>query len=123
MLINPHRLFSFGKGFKLKFPLLNSWLNLLSEDLAIISVMRRRIMPVAILHPFKLFCRWYSMELRELNLPLLKQQIKYLIVLSDIKAESFWLLLPKGQDTVFLPLTHSASPIILSSSSESEHST
>jgi hypothetical protein len=29
------------------------------------------------------------MELREFNLPLLKQQIKYLIGLSDIKAEFF----------------------------------
>jgi hypothetical protein len=28
--------------------------------------------------------------------------------------------LPKGQDTIFLPMTHSVSPIILSSSSESE---
>jgi hypothetical protein len=29
----------------------------------------------------------YGMDLRELNLPLLKQQIKYFIGLSDIKAE------------------------------------
>jgi hypothetical protein len=60
------------------------------------------------------------MELGEFDLPLLKQQIKYLIGLSDVKAEFFQFLLPKGQDTVFLPLTHSASPIVLSSSSESK---
>jgi hypothetical protein len=39
---------------------------------------------------------WYGMELREFNLPLLKQQIKYLIGHSDIKAEFFWLFLAKG---------------------------
>jgi hypothetical protein len=39
---------------------------------------------------------WYGMELREFNLPLLKQQIKYLISLSDIKAEFLWLFLAKG---------------------------
>jgi hypothetical protein len=59
------------------------------------------------------------MELRELNLPLLKQQIKYFIGLGDIEAESFWFLLPKGQDKIFLPLIHSTSTIIFSSSSES----
>jgi hypothetical protein len=36
------------------------------------------------------------MELGELNLPLLKQQIKYLIGLGDIKAEYFWFFLAKG---------------------------
>jgi hypothetical protein len=36
------------------------------------------------------------MELREFNLPLLKQQIKYFISLSDIKAEFLWLFLTKG---------------------------
>jgi hypothetical protein len=33
------------------------------------------------------------MEQRELDLPLLKQQIKYPIGLSNIKAEFLWLLL------------------------------
>jgi hypothetical protein len=37
MLINLHRLFSFGRGFKFKLPLLNSWLNLLFEDFAIVG--------------------------------------------------------------------------------------
>jgi hypothetical protein len=36
------------------------------------------------------------MELRELTLPLLKQQIKYLIGLSNVKAEFLWLFLAKG---------------------------
>jgi hypothetical protein len=36
------------------------------------------------------------MELGEFNLPLLKQQIKYLIGLSDIKARFLWLFLSKG---------------------------
>jgi hypothetical protein len=36
------------------------------------------------------------MELGEFNLPLLKQQIKYLIGLSDIKAEFLWFFLAKG---------------------------
>jgi hypothetical protein len=36
------------------------------------------------------------MELGEFNLPLLKQQIKYLIGLSDIKAEFLWFFVAKG---------------------------
>jgi hypothetical protein len=36
------------------------------------------------------------MELGELNLPLLKQQIKYVIGLSDIKVEFLWFFLAKG---------------------------
>jgi hypothetical protein len=36
------------------------------------------------------------MELGEFNLPLLKQQIKYLIGLSDIKVEFLWLFLANG---------------------------
>jgi hypothetical protein len=36
------------------------------------------------------------MEWGEFNLPLLKQQIKYFIGLSDIKAEFLWLFLAKG---------------------------
>jgi hypothetical protein len=43
--------------------------------------------PLAILHPLHLLCGWYGMELRKLDLPLLKQHIKYLIGLSDVKAE------------------------------------
>jgi hypothetical protein len=63
------------------------------------------------------------MELRELNLPLLKQHIKHFIGLSDIKAECFWFLFTKGTRYSLLPLTHSASPIMFSLSSESEHPT
>jgi hypothetical protein len=53
-------------------------------------------MPLAILQSLQLLCRWYGMELREFNLPLLKQQIKYLIDHSDIKAEFFGSFLQKG---------------------------
>jgi hypothetical protein len=88
-------------------------------------------MPLAILHPFKLFCIWYGMVwygmvwygmvwygmvwygmvwygmvwygmvwygmvLGEFDLPLIKQQIKYLIGLSDNKAKSFLFLFTKG---------------------------
>jgi hypothetical protein len=42
------------------------------------------------------------MELREFNLPLLKQQIKYLIGLSDIKTEFLWLFLAKGAGNYLL---------------------
>jgi hypothetical protein len=73
MLINLHRLLSFGRSFKFKPPLLNSWSDLLFEDLAIIDVVRCCIVPLAILHPLQLFCIWYGMELREFNLPMLKQ--------------------------------------------------
>jgi hypothetical protein len=83
-------------------------LNLLSEDLAIIGVVRHCIVPLAILHPFEFFCRWYVMELGELDLPLLEQHIKYFIGLSNIKAEFFGSFLPKGHETIFLTLTHSA---------------
>jgi hypothetical protein len=68
----------------------------LSKDLTIIGVMRRCIVPLAILHPLHIFCRWYGMELGEFNLPLLKKQIKYLIDLSDIKVEFLWFFLTKG---------------------------
>jgi hypothetical protein len=95
VLINFHWLFSFGRGYELEFPLLNRWLNLLSENLAITVVVRHCSVPLAILHPFELFCRWYGMELRNLNLSLLKQQIKNLISLSDIKVESFRFLFTK----------------------------
>jgi hypothetical protein len=60
------------------------------------------------------------MELGEFDLSLLKHQIKYLISLSDIKFEFLGSVLPKGQETIFLPLTQSASPIMISSSSELE---
>jgi hypothetical protein len=53
-------------------------------------------MPLAILYPPQLLYIWYGMELGEFNLPLLKQQIKYIIGLSDIKAKFFWLLFAKG---------------------------
>jgi hypothetical protein len=36
------------------------------------------------------------MELAEFDLPVLKQQIKYLISLSDIKAKFLWFFLAKG---------------------------
>jgi hypothetical protein len=36
------------------------------------------------------------MKLGEIDLPLLKQQIKYLTGLSDIKADFFWFLFTKG---------------------------
>jgi hypothetical protein len=36
------------------------------------------------------------MELRKLDLPLLKQQIKYLIGFSNVKAKFLWLFLAKG---------------------------
>jgi hypothetical protein len=45
---------------------------MVSENLAIIGVMRRCIMPFAILHPLQLFCKWYGTKLGELDLPLLK---------------------------------------------------
>jgi hypothetical protein len=86
-MINLHRLFSFGRSFKFKLPLLNSRLDLLSKDLAIIGVVRGHIVPLAILHPLQFFCRWYGMELGVFDLPLLKQQIKYHIGLSNVKDE------------------------------------
>jgi hypothetical protein len=58
--------------------------------------------PLAILHPLQLFYTWYGMELREFNLPLLKQHIKYFIGLSDIKAEILHLFLAKGTRHCFL---------------------
>jgi hypothetical protein len=60
------------------------------------------------------------MELGEFNLLSSKQQIKYLISLSDIKAEFLWLFLDKGAGHYLLALTLSTSPIIFSSSSELE---
>jgi hypothetical protein len=52
----------------------------------------------------------------------LKQKIKYLVSLGDIKSKLLWLLLTKGTRYQFLFLTHSAKPIT-GSSSESESST
>jgi hypothetical protein len=42
---------------------------MLSEDLAIIGVMRCCIVPLAILHPLQFLCKWYGMDLGEFNLP------------------------------------------------------
>jgi hypothetical protein len=44
---------------------------MLSEDLAIIGVMRPCIVPLEIFHSLELFYRWYGVELGELDLPLL----------------------------------------------------
>ena len=55
MPVNLHRLLG---SFKLQPPLLESHLNLLLEDLALIGVMRCGIMPLAIFHMLELFFRW-----------------------------------------------------------------
>ena len=54
MLINLHRPF---RSSKLQLPLLESHLNLLSEDLALICIMRRGIAPLAVLHILDLVLR------------------------------------------------------------------
>jgi hypothetical protein len=59
------------------------------------------------------------MELGEFDLPLLKQHIKYLISLSDVKAEFFWFLFTKGAGYCVLAFDP-CRRIMLSSSSESE---
>ena len=55
MLVDFHRPL---RSFKLQLPLLKSQLNLLLEDFALICVMRRGIMPLAIFHMLELFFRW-----------------------------------------------------------------
>jgi hypothetical protein len=60
-------------------------LNLLTENIAIVSSMRIRIMPFVIHKLFELFRRWYDMTSWLFNLLFLQQVVKDPITLSDIE--------------------------------------
>jgi len=66
MSIDLHHLLG---SFKFQPPLLESHLNLLSEDLTFICIMRRGIMLLEILHVLELVLRWDLVIWFQLNQP------------------------------------------------------
>ena len=78
-LINLH-LMHFQSSF------INGRLDSSTKNIAIISCMRKRIMPLAICMPFQLLKRRYDM--RQLDVSASKQFIKYTITLRNIKCET-----------------------------------
>jgi hypothetical protein len=67
-------------------------LNLSTENIAIISSMRIRIIPFAIRVLFELFRRWYDMTSWQFNLLFLQQVVKDPITLSDIEHVAYIVL-------------------------------
>ena len=56
-------------SLKFQSPLFESHLNLLSEDLALICVMRRGIVPLAVLHILEFVLRWNLVIWLQLDQP------------------------------------------------------
>jgi hypothetical protein len=68
------------------------WLNLSTENIAIISSIRIRIMPFTIRMLFDLFRWWYDMTTWQFDLFFLQQVIKNPIILSDVKSVAHLIL-------------------------------
>ena len=92
MLIDLHRPLG---SFKLQLSLLESQLNLLPEDFALICIMRYGIVPLAVLYILEFFFRQDFMIRLQLDQPFQQQQFKDLVGFGDVKPVRLLFLLPK----------------------------
>jgi hypothetical protein len=81
-----------GTFYKFQSSFIYDQLNLSTENIAIISSMRIRIMPITIRMLFELFRQWYDMTTWQFNLLFLQQVIKYPVTLSGIECVAHFIL-------------------------------